>query len=250
MRRYVYKRQNLSKKKKLKKAFGISFIFIGLTSLLYFFFPIISYYVYLSTSISSMDIESPLPKITDVGQTETVSGLLSSGILGVTTDKNDARNLLPNRKSANSNAVIEYSLSIPSQKIYNAKVSATDYDLSKHLVQYFSTSSNPIDKGTTIIFGHSSLPYWFDPADYTKIFSKIHLLKIGQKFTLHVDNKDYKYQVVSKTIISSKDPRLFYQNFDNSYVSLVTCTPPGTTWKRLVVRGVLQKSDEMSLKVN
>lgn len=232
VRRYVYKKRN-HRRKKVRKFGGFLFISAGVALLFYFFFPIVSFHIYFSSAISELNIESPLPG---------VSGLFSTGVANATEDSTDARSWFPDQEiQKRSEEVKEYHLSIPSQGIYNAKVSSTDFDLSKHLVQYFSTSNNPTEKGTSVIFGHSSIPQWFDPDDYTKIFAKIHQLSLGEEIVLTVDGKKYKYKILSKTILSNKDPKVFYQNFDNSYISLVTCTPPGTTWKRLVVRAALVK---------
>lgn len=232
IKRYVYKKRN-HRKRKIKRFGGFLFISSGIGLMFYFFFPIFSFHIYLSTAISELNIETPLPN---------VSGLFTTGVANATEDSTDARSWFPDQAvQERQEKVKEYYLSIPTQGIYNAKVSSTDYDLSKHLVQYFSTSDNPTENGTTVIFGHSSIPQWFDPDDYTKIFAKIHQLKLGEEIILTVEGEKFRYKILSKTILSNKDPKVFYQNFDNSYISLVTCTPPGTTWKRLVVRAALLK---------
>jgi sortase A len=169
-----------------------------------------------------------------------LGNLFASGITNVVGDYTDARNWFPQEVNKNKfEKVKEYKLSIPSQGIVDAKVSADDFDLSKHLVQYFTTSQNPTEKGTSVIFGHSTLPQWFDPSDYKTIFAKLHTLKSGDEFSITVDNKKFTYKIFSISITDPTDPNIFSQSFDNSYITLITCTPPGTTWKRLVVRSSL-----------
>jgi len=172
-----------------------------------------------------------------------MKGLFSSGISNMTANFADARNWFPNarRDKKALQKVAEYELSIPTQNISHMKVSAVDFDLSKHLVQYFSTSKSPTENGTSVIFGHSTLPQWFDPKNYMAIFAHLHLLKDGDEILLTVNNQDYRYKVFSKTIVDSNDPNIFSQAYDNSYITIITCTPPGTTWKRLVVRASLQE---------
>lgn len=242
MHNYSYgKKKSLFRSKK-KKILGIGSIVIGIITLLYFFFPLISFHFYLSSAFTNNNIESPLPQRYVLSGSTSIGGLLSSGISNVTSNYKDARNWFPYQidKKNNVKQVNEYEFSIPSQNISHMKVSAVDFDLSKHLVQYFSTSKSPIEKGTSVIFGHSTLPQWFDPQDYTSIFARLHTIKNDDEIVLTVGNTNYRYKVFSVSIVESNDPNIFSQSFDNSYVTIITCTPPGTTWKRLMVRASLQ----------
>ena len=163
-----------------KKIVGLFSILFGLVCLLYFFFPLLSYHLFISSAFADNNIQAPLPQRFVLRGSQSMSGLFSSGISNVTSNYKDARSWFPQvKKESNSKKVAEYEFSIPSQKIDRAKVSADDFDLSKHLVQYFSTSNNPIDKGTSVIFGHSTLPQWFDPKNYTTSFAHLHFLKNG-----------------------------------------------------------------------
>lgn len=243
MHRYSYGKGNPYFRRNKKKIIGLTSISVGIITLLYFFFPLISYHFYLSSAFAGNDIVSPIPQRFVLNGSSSFGGLLSSGISKVTSNYKDARNWFPqqaNIDKANTKKVNEYEFSIPSQNINHMKVSAVDFDLSKHLVQYFSTSKSPIEKGTSVIFGHSTLPQWFDPTNYTSIFAKLHTIKNGDDIIITLNKKDYVYKVFSVSILESNDPNIFSQSFDNSYVTIITCTPPGTTWKRLVVRTSLQ----------
>ncbi len=243
MHRYSYGKGPSFRHNK-KKIIGLFVIAIGLTTLLYFFFPLISYHLYLSSAFAGSEIQSPIPQRYVLNGTNPLGGLVSHGFTNVTANYKDARNWFPyqTKKESTHPQVDEYEFSIPSQGIEKAKVSAVDFDLSKHLVQYFSTSKSPIEKGTSVIFGHSTLPQWFDPKKYTSIFAKLHTIQNGDKVIVTVGGKDYTYKVFSIGITDPKDPNIFSQSFDNSYITIITCTPPGTTWKRLVVRASLQTS--------
>ena len=243
MHRYSYGK-NVRFVKKRKKIIGLLSISLGFITLLYFFFPILSYHLYLSSAFAGSSIQAPLPQRVVLGGNASVKGLFSSGITNMTANFADARNWFPNvRKDKKAlEKVAEYELSIPSQGISHMKVSAVDFDLSKHLVQYFSTSKSPIEKGTSVIFGHSTLPQWFDSKNYMAIFAHLHMMKEGEKIVLTVNGQNYSYKVFSVTILDSNNPNIFSQSFDNSYITIVTCTPPGTTWKRLVVRASLEQN--------
>lgn len=241
MHKYSYGKgkSRLTSKKKIVGAISIVF---GVIFLLYFFFPLISYHLYISSAFADNNIQAPLPQRFVLRGSQSMSGLFSTGISNVTSNYKDARSWFPQVKNENPNAkkVKEYEFSIPSQKIEKAKVSADDFDLSKHLVQYFTTSDNPTDKGTSVIFGHSTLPQWFNPKDYTTIFARLHQMKNGDEVVIRVNEQDFIYKVFSISIVDAEDPSIFSQAFDNSYITIITCTPPGTTWKRLVIRTSLQ----------
>jgi len=243
MHKYTYGKNNTFFKKKAKKIGGVLLIVFGIGTLFYFFFPLFSFHLYLSSSFADVNIEAPIPKRFVIEGNNYIGNLLTSGISNVTTNYKDARNWFPDFQGTgiNSEIVKEFTLSIPSQGIYNSKVSADDFDLSKHLVEYFTTSKNPVSKGTSVIFGHSTLPQWFDPKNYMTIFAHLHLIKDGDEIIVTVNGQDFHYKVFSISIMDSTNPNIFSQSFDNSYITLVTCTPPGTTWKRLVVRASLQQ---------
>lgn len=241
MHRYSYKKGNLLMRKK-KKFLGVLSVCAGVTMILYFFFPLVSYHLYLSAAFAGNNIQAPLPQRFVLNGGNSIAGLFSSGITNVTGNYKDARNWFPQQKinsDGSGQKVTEYEFSIPSQGIQGKKVSAVDFDLSKHLVQYFTTSKSPAEKGTSVIFGHSTLPQWFDPENYMAIFANLHLLKDGDEIVLTVNGHSYKYSVYSISVMNSDDPNIFSQAYDNSYITIVTCTPPGTTWKRLVVRASL-----------
>lgn len=231
---FVKKKKKLSKK--VKRLIGAVIVTSGFGVLLYFFFPLVLYYVLFGLSYETVEV--PVPGYAVVGK-GTFTSLISQGIAGITTDFNDARNWYPKLSRNTESSVQKYSLSIPKLKIKDAEVSTIDYDLSKHLVQYIGTSI-PGENGTSVIFGHSTLPQWFDPKNYKTIFATLHLIKNGDEIQATVNGVLYKYKVYSVTITTPEDTNMFSQSFDNSYITLVTCTPPGTVWKRLVVRAALE----------
>lgn len=230
----------VKKKKRLpkytKKIAGVLIICCGISILLYFFFPLFIYQLVFTFTNSAVEI--PVPKYAMVGNENTFVSEMK-GVGGLTTDFNDARNWYPTVHVSKNTPTAKYTLSIPSLKIQNAEVSTVDYDLSKHLVQYAGTSI-PGDNGTSVIFGHSTLPQWFDPKNYKTIFATLHKIKNGDEIYATVNGIKYAYKVFSITITSPEDTNMFEQSYDHSYITIVTCTPPGTVWKRLIVRASLE----------
>ncbi|EKD53350.1 MAG: hypothetical protein ACD_61C00061G0002, partial [uncultured bacterium] len=70
------------------------------------------------------------------------------------------------KKNPDDDSPDTYTLSIPSLGIFDAVVALGDEDLTKQLVQYPETAL-PGQIGSPVIFGHSTLPQFFDPKKYT-----------------------------------------------------------------------------------
>ena len=104
-------------------------------------------------------------------KTEIVSPLaFQPQVLGVQTDLTLANNWFPGvLPKITASKITSYTLSIPKLGIKDAVVVNNDEDLSKHLVQWGGTG-NPGEPGSTVIFGHSVLPVFFDSKNYTTIF--------------------------------------------------------------------------------
>ncbi len=242
MSTYYIKRKTLGFKR--KKMLGLFLIILGMGMFAYFFFPIISYQLFLGNAYASAGIEAPIPKYMVISGDSGFGSLLTQGINSLTHDYTDARNWYPslttNITSQKKVKISSYLLSIPKLGIESARVSTTDYDLDHHLVQYLGTSI-PGEKGTAVIFGHSTIPAWFDQHNYKAIFATLHTIKIGDEIDATVADATYKYKIFSIIITSPDDTNMLSQSFDNSYITIVTCTPPGTIWKRLIVRAALQQ---------
>lgn len=131
-----------------------------------------------------------------------------------------------------------YSLSIPKLGIEKATVAFGGEDLSNNLIQYPGTA-NPGKIGNTVVFGHSILPQFFDPKDYMSIFSTLPTLKKGDEIVIDYDGITYKYEVEVLVEVLPTDIQVLDQRADDSYISLITCVPPGHPLKprRLIVRG-------------
>lgn len=133
--------------------------------------------------------------------------------------------------------VTAYTISIPKLKIENALVIIGAEDLTNNLV-HFSGTNLPGKNGNSVIFGHSILPQFFDPNDYLSIFSTLPQMEIGDEIQVEYDGISYKYKVESMFEVMPTDLRILEQNVNDSYLSLITCVPPGHPLKprRLIVR--------------
>jgi sortase A len=136
----------------------------------------------------------------------------------------------------NSNST--YYISIPKLKITDAIVTIGSMDLTKSLIQYPQTAL-PGQLGNTVIFGHSVLPQFFSPKNYLTIFSTLYKLEQGDEIILRYNRSTYKYVIEEMYEIKPTDLSVLEQHYDNKTLTLITCSPPGTYIRRLIVKADL-----------
>jgi len=134
--------------------------------------------------------------------------------------------------------ITHYTLSIPKLKIAKAVVYIGGEDLMDSLTQYPGTAL-PGQYGNTVVFGHSVLPQFFNPKNYKTIFSTLPTLKKGDEILVDFDGILYRYEVVSLHEVLPENVSVLEQRYNAEYLTLITCVPPGTYLKRLVVNARL-----------
>lgn len=135
----------------------------------------------------------------------------------------------------------EYQLAIPSLGIKTAIVRANTDDLTKSLVQYRQTSY-PGELGAPVIFGHSTLPQFFRATNYLSIFSTLPTMKLGDDIFVDYAGVKYTYRVNKMYEVKPNEVWVLKQDYSNKSLKLITCVPPGTKLRRLVVEAELIKS--------
>ncbi len=147
-------------------------------------------------------------------------------------------NLFATQKSFDKNVPDFYTLSIPSLGIFDASVALRNEDLTKHLVQFPETAL-PGQIGSPVIFGHSTLPQFFDPEKYTTIFSTLPKVKVGSDVFVKYDNVEYTYRITKVFEVKPNELWVLRQDYSDKTLKVITCVPPGTTLRRLVVEASL-----------
>lgn len=231
--RYIYvKRAASSPRRKVVRVIALSLVGSGITLLLSVIFPIFTWQVFYAPRVSSSTVVVPIPNAVLVKP-----GNLKTLLAGF--DSTRASTWFPTGNPA-SGFTKEYELSIPKLSIKQAKVVVGADDLAKSLIHY-GGSGLPGEYGNAVIFGHSVLPQFFNPNNYKTIFSTLHTLKKGDTIEIVADGVHYKYTIFDFQIVSPDDISVLEQTYDNSYLTVITCTPPGTYWKRLVVKAKIDK---------
>ncbi len=128
-----------------------------------------------------------------------------------------------------------YYISIPKLNIDSATVEVGSLDLKHSLIQYPQTAL-PGQFGNSVIFGHSVLPQFFNPKSYLTIFSTLYRLKQGDEIFVDFDQIRYKFLVEEMYEVQPTDLSVLEQRFDGRYLTLITCSPPGTYLRRLIVK--------------
>jgi sortase A len=233
---YLYVKKTLTpptpaKHHKSRHFFAFSLFGLGIFLLLSAVFPIVQFQLEYSTKFNQ--VINPLsPRFYDhsnsvLGELSTDYTQLSNWFIVNTKAPSETPN-----SSASSTA---YTLSIPKLKIDNADVIVGSSDLKKSLIQYPQTAL-PGQLGNSVIFGHSVLPQFFNPKSYLTIFSTLYHLKQGDEVYVNYDNIRYKYLIEEMYEVSPNDLSVLEQRFDGRYLTLITCSPPGTYLRRLIIK--------------
>lgn len=242
MGKIYYKKSNNINKKRVLRFISFLLFLSGIAIIIYVFLPYFSWQIYFAPVFANQSIASPIPKnnIVSLSTFKSLLSVTTNSFSGV--DYTNAKNWFPNYKyqKAGNIKIQSYTISIPKLKINNAVVSTTNINLQKNLVNYGGTAIPP-DNGNTVIFGHSTLPQFFDEKNYKTIFSTLYRIGVGDAIIVNSDGVNYRYKVENIIVVDPDNTSVLEQNYDDSFLTLVTCTPPGTIWKRLVVKARLEK---------
>jgi len=92
----------------------------------------------------------------------------------------------------------------------------------------------PGEPGTVFLFAHSSVNF-FEAQKYNSIFYLLHWLQPTDTVEIFYHNKQYIYGVTSVEFVDPNRVEYLYQYQPEEQLVLMTCWPPGTTLKRLLV---------------
>jgi sortase A len=221
---------------------------VGVTVLSWVLWPIISFQI--ASGIMFGRTITPVADTVSFANGEKANIVIAASEEGNNPDKNqvslsDPDSWFPGKTQKKvTTPVNSYTLSIPKLRIKDATVIIAGDDLNKGLIHYGGTAL-PGEYGTTVIFGHSTLPQFYNPTDYHTIFSLLPSLratsdlKDGDDMFITYDGATYHYSVFDMVVTTPEDLSSLEQRYDDSYVTLVTCVPPGTYWQRLNVKARL-----------
>jgi sortase A len=94
----------------------------------------------------------------------------------------------------------------------------------------------PGQNGNSVILGHSSNDI-FNQGKYKFVFVLLDRVVPGDTFYLNYNSKRYIYKVTDVKVIDPTNVSALQIGTSKPYATLVTCTPPGTALKRLLIIG-------------
>ncbi len=94
--------------------------------------------------------------------------------------------------------------------------------------------------GNMFIFSHSSVDF-FQALRYNSVFYLLDKLETNDEIDVYFNSEKFVYRVTEKKLVDANAITYLTEKTDNKLVTLMTCWPPGTTFKRLIVRGILQE---------
>lgn len=242
--RIYLKKKHYTAKRKTVNFFSYIFLFAGTMLLFWSFYPIVSFTIYSKLFLKN-NINAPVSDQNMASSLKEANSVLGS----FNVFSNNLRDYTqasiwfpasPQLNQLSQLTVKEYTLSIPKLNIKKARVVVGGEDLTKSLVHYLPKSL-PGEYGNVAIFGHSTLPQLYNPKDYKTIFTYLSSLEKGDKIFVNIGEFEYQYEVTTLFIVKPSDISVLEQKKDNSYLTLITCEPPGTWLERLVVTAKLTK---------
>jgi sortase A len=105
----------------------------------------------------------------------------------------------------------------------------------QHSLAQAKGSAFPGMNGNIYIFAHSTDNFW-DVGRYNAVFYLLKDLKPGDQVIVYFQSKRYNYTVYDSKIVDTDQVGEINANIGSGErLTLQTCWPPGTSWKRLLV---------------
>ncbi len=110
-------------------------------------------------------------------------------------------------------------------------------------VAHAKDTAKPDEIGNIYLFAHSTLNFW-EYGEYATVFTTLHQMSPGDKIVIFYQGKRYDYRVDEKEIVPGFDTTPLDRASSRRVLTLQTCDPPGTTWRRLIIIAELIYSED------
>lgn len=102
-------------------------------------------------------------------------------------------------------------------------------------VVHYPGSAKPGQAGNFFLTGHSSYYPW-DNGKYKDVFALLPQLEVGDTYSVYYGGDKHTYRVSKKYEVKPSDVTVLDQPTSKRIATLMTCTPIGTTLRRLIVQ--------------
>ena len=101
-------------------------------------------------------------------------------------------------------------------------------------VAHAKNTATPDQFGNTFIFAHSA-GNWYQANQFNAVFYLLNKLEIGDEIIVYYQAKKYNYTVNQNKFIKGSELNYMESKVGQKQLTLMTCWPPGTTLKRLII---------------
>lgn len=137
------------------------------------------------------------------------------------------------KKNVNNNHLVIPKINVNAPIMWSVPTETVLEKLSEGVVHYADTSL-PGENGNVFIAGHSS-NYWWDKGKFNQVFALLDTMDVGDRIYINYNSEPYVYKVESTKIVSPSEIEVLNPT-DHSVITLMTCTPVGTTISRRIVQ--------------
>jgi len=214
---------------KRERAFFLLISFVGLAAIVYAIFPLVIWQVSTLPKLNAKIDEAPIPD-------KQVLSTFRANFEDINVERDEdgfsyfTTDFIPEGQRPD-----EFSLSIPKLRIENAQTKVDNLNFKKHL-SHFPGTAIPGEVGNSFVTGHSILPQFNDPDNYNAIFTKLSDLELGDDVIVELEGKKLHFIVQYAKVVDPKNLSVLAPiSQSGKNLTLMTCVPPGTNTKRLVV---------------
>lgn len=101
-------------------------------------------------------------------------------------------------------------------------------------VAHAAGTSYPGEAGNVFIFAHSGVDF-YEAARYNAVFYLMNKLESGDEVVVFYQGQPFMYRITEKKIVTAEAVEYLSGEGGKKTLTLMTCYPPGTTLKRLIV---------------
>lgn len=101
-------------------------------------------------------------------------------------------------------------------------------------VVHYPGTARPGQAGNFFVTGHSSYYPWAD-GKYKTVFARLTELDVGDDYWVYYGGDKYRYIIRSKKEVKPTNVNVLDQPVNKRMATLMTCTPVGTTLRRLIL---------------
>lgn len=213
--------------KNYEKIFFITITLVGFSAMLFAALPLIIWEVETLPRLTAKVEVFPVPK------NQVLSEKVTAGVQVIKDP--DGFSYFTTDFKPKGQRPKEYYLSIPKLKIDKAQVKVDSLTFDQNLA-HFPGTAIPGEAGNAFVTGHSSLPEFADVNNYRSVFTNLSDLQIGDTIIVENNQQKLEFIVQYSKIVDPRDLSVLFPISPTARnLTLMTCVPPGTNSKRLVV---------------